>query len=226
MRLKAVDVFNKMPAEAKYKLVPDLMVAMSHEEPLVRGRAAKILGALGIKTDGGMMPDAKQALPEEKKALPEVPVPASPVAQESELTLEEIRKDKPKDAYSDLRDQLKKEKEDAGFADAKELRGQSGFSAAAYPLLEALKAPDSTMQIRAARRIGELRPPPAEAIPLLEKMLASPDKEARAAAAGALGGFGLDARSAAPTLMSLLRDEDKGVAQIAADALKQIQEGH
>src|SRR5688572_25663810 len=82
VRLYAVSVFNKMPAEAKYKMVPDFMVALSSEDPEVRERSSKILAALGVKT-AGQTPDA-QSVRQDKKALPptlSAPPPApKPVA--------------------------------------------------------------------------------------------------------------------------------------------------
>lgn len=218
-RLKAVEVFNKMPSDAKYKMVPDFMVALSNEEPTVRARAAKILNILGVKTPTAA-PEAQKTLDQEKKELG-----ASQKDADRAKAFDEIQGGK-SDGFDDMRKSLEEEKQAAGFADPRELRGQSGSAAAAYPLLEALKDPDPTMRTRAARRLGELRPAPIEAVPLLAEMLTDKDKELRTAAAGALGGFGPDAREAIPALTRALADEDPGVRQIVGDALKQIQSAY
>jgi len=216
VRLKAVDVFNKMPSDAKYKLVPDFMVALSSEDPAVRARATKILNILGVKP-AEQATEAQKSLEKEKQELS-----ASQKDGDRTKAFEEIQSGK-SDGYDEMRKSLISEKEIVGFNDPTELRGQSGSAAAAYPLMEALKDPDPVMRTRAARRLGELRPAPVDAIPLLADMLTDKDRDLRLAAAGALGGFGPDARSAVPALMRALNDEDAGVRQIAGDALKQIQ---
>ena len=36
--MQAIDEFNKLSSEAKYRLVPDLMVGLTDEDPAIRER--------------------------------------------------------------------------------------------------------------------------------------------------------------------------------------------
>src|SRR5438552_14365016 len=57
-RMDAIKEFNKLPADAQYKLVPDFMVAMSDDDPEVCRVAGRIFEALGVRTEGAIA-DAK-----------------------------------------------------------------------------------------------------------------------------------------------------------------------
>src|SRR5258708_20953063 len=61
-RMEAVKEFNKLPAEAQYRMVPDFMVGMTDEDPQVRKIASRILKSMGVKTEN-QGPDAKTAAP-------------------------------------------------------------------------------------------------------------------------------------------------------------------
>jgi HEAT repeat protein len=228
IRLKAVEVFNKMPSDTKYKMVPDFMVALSSDDPAVRTRAAKILKVLNVKTTE-QVPDARQAVKKELSAMP----PVKPTTSQ----LDEIKKEKDQvfggqdmtsqaakaHDFDDMKEALLKEKKEAGMLDPSDLKSETGLAGdITNPVVEALRDPDPTMRSRAARRVALLRPPPLEAIPLLSAMLTDKATEVRASAAGALGSYGPAAKSAIPALTRALADEDPGVRQIAADALQQI----
>lgn len=231
-RLKAVDVFNSMPSDAKFKLVPDFMVALSSEDPKVRARAEKILKVLGV-TPNQQAADPKALLQREREKLPDAPAvetvavaPAQATGFDRTAAAEQMRLAK-QEEFADLKAILAEEKGSSGYLDALGVREDDGIrSGMKSPILEALQDTDPFMRQRAARRLGEVRPPPLEAIPLLIPMLSDPDKDVRSAAAGALGGFGPDAREAVPALIRLLADGDPGVRQIAADAIRQIQPGY
>ena len=209
-RLKAIDDFNKLPSEAKYRLVPDMMVGLTDEDPEVRARAAKMLKVLGVSPDG-KPPDARQlkSQAESDKGL------------DPDAAMKDIQSAKDK-GFPDLKHELDQEKKAQGGMDAADLKSDHEVTGGPSPLLEALKDPDPTMRARAARHVGAMRPPPVDAVPILAQMLTDKDTEVRASAAGALGSIGPAAQPAIPALTRALADADPGVRQIVGDALKQI----
>jgi hypothetical protein len=209
-RLKAIDDFNKLPSEAKYRLVPDMMVGLTDEDPEVRARAAKMLKVLGVTPDG-KPPDARQLKSET----------ATDKGLDPEAARKEIQNDKDQ-GFPDLKHELDQEKKSQGGMDAADLKSDHDVTGGPSPILEALKDPDPTMRARAARHVGAMRPPPVDAVPILAQMLTDKDTEVRASAAGALGSIGPAAQSAIPSLTRALADADPGVRQIVGDALKQI----
>src|SRR5215831_5644016 len=61
-RTEAIQAFNKLPADAQYRMVPDFMVAMSDEDPKVRKIASRILKVMGVKTEE-QVPDVRKEMP-------------------------------------------------------------------------------------------------------------------------------------------------------------------
>ncbi len=209
VRVPAVQEFEQLPADARERFAPDLMVAMNDEDPGVRNQAAQLLKEMRI---------SKKDLP--NSAGRQLQRATPPPRSENAETFRKIRKDK-REAFPDLKKELDKEKGDG--LSAQDLKNeQHGFNSTA-PLLESLKDPDPWVRSRSARRLSFVHPSPLEAIPTLINLLKDPDTEVRASAAGALGAMGPAAHEALPALLHTLGDSDKGVRQIASDSLKQIQ---
>src|SRR5690348_16064629 len=61
-RNEAIKEFNKLPADAQERLVPDFMVALTDDDPQVRKISSRILKAMGVKTEA-QIPDVKKELP-------------------------------------------------------------------------------------------------------------------------------------------------------------------
>jgi HEAT repeat protein len=204
-RQKAVQKFNKLPADAQYKLVPDFMVALSDEKPEVRKIASRILKTMGAKS-----------------ALPEVPPPSN--AAEFPDAARELHPEKEL-AFADMRRELEKEKKERVTLDAADFGSGSNLASPMSVVLDSLKDPDPWVRIQAARRVGMIHPAPLEAIPPLIAMLGAKDADSRKAAAAALGSFGPLARDAEPALTrAMAADPDPAVRQLSGDALKVIQQ--
>jgi len=229
-RAEAIQAFNKLPADAQYKLVPDFMVALTDDDPQVRKIASRILKAMGVKTET-QIPAAQPATPpttgedkwaEEKKMRDQGLTPPAP-GQEQWGDLKKMQAEE-SGHYAALEEELRKEKRGKVTLDAAELRTDA--AAATTPLsavVDMLNDPDPWMRAQAARRLAMVHPAPVETIPTLIHMLDDKEAESRRAAAAALGSFGPLAKDAAPRLRQALADPDDVVSQIAREALKQIQ---
>ncbi len=212
-RLDAVHEFNRLPRDAKYKMVPDFMVALSDENPDIRQRAGKILQAMGVSMDP-KSPDAKRSLSSEK---------TESRTAERKKALKEVEHAKG-EAFPDLKKELEAEKQNSGFLDASLLKSDQEITRTPSIILDSLKDPDPWVRSQSARRLSTIRPAPVEAIPTLIGMLSDKETESRRAAVAALGSFGHLAREAILPLNAALSDPDPDVRTLAADALKQIQQ--
>jgi HEAT repeat protein len=253
-RTEAVQAFNKMPSDEQYKLVPDFMVALTDEDPMVRKIASRILKVMGVKTED-QVPDAKKELSsaaakpsakekwaEEKKlretettpSLRKEPVPPmskelmtpppKPSGDSQWSDLQNMRGGESGN-YTDLKREIDLEKKGQVTLDPGELRAESdSYATPLSSVIQSLKDPDPWVRAQAARRLGMVHPAPVETIPTLIDMLGDKEVESRRAAAAALGSFGPLAREAIPALTKALADPDNGVSLLAGDALKQIQQ--
>lgn len=229
-RTSAVEEFNKMPAEAQAKLVPDFMVALNDENPQKRKIAARILKAMGVKAEA-QIPDVKTTPESTRKAV------VDPAHQEQFEQLqhekaqpgyaeleEKLRNERPQNGYDGLRGEMEAEKKGQVLLNAKELKEEfSGSSVSPSVVQDSLKDPDPWVRAQAARRLANVQPAPVETIPTLTDMLSDPNAKVRAAAVAALGSFGPLAHEALPKIKQALADGDADVRQLAADALHQIQ---
>jgi hypothetical protein len=228
-RMEAVKEFNQLPPDAQYKLVPDFMVAMSDEDPEVRKVAGRILKAMGVKNEGAI-PDAKeQVTPNQMKSgSNDKWAEERKMAQPGGDQWGDLKQMKSEGSdYSNMKEQVDKEKNGQVSLDAAQLLKDSPDAASGSPLnsvTTSLKDPDPWVRAQAARRLAMIHPAPMDAIPDLIKMLGDKEPESRRAAAAALGSFGPLAKSAVMPLNASLSDPDPAVKQIAADALKLIQQ--
>jgi hypothetical protein len=249
-RNQAIKDFNKLPAEAQERLVPDFMVALTDDDPQVRKIASRILKAMGVKTED-QITDAQKELPvvstktatedkwsEEKKmrdASTPLPLPdakkelAAPVAKPagddkwSDLT--KMKNEEAGGNYADMKQQMDAEKNGQVTLDAAQLRSDDATSSSPLSsVVDSLKDPDPWVRAQAARRLAMVRPAPVEAIPILVKMLNDKETESRRAAVAALGSFGHLAQDAVLPLNSALSDPDPTVRALAEESLKQIQQ--
>jgi HEAT repeat protein len=229
-RNAAVIAFNKLPAEAQERLVPDFMVALSDDNPEVRKIASRILKAMGVKSED-QVPDAQKALPavssktatddkwaDLKKMKGEESGPATQQAGPSARSVADGH-------YADMKQQIDLEKKGQVSLDASQLQSDANpVSSPLSTVIDSLKDPDPWVRAQAARRLAMIHPAPMEAIPTLIKMLGDKETESRRAAVAALGSFGHLAKDAVLPLNSALSDPDPAVRTLAAEALKQIQQ--
>lgn len=210
-RAAATQEFHKLPPEAQQRFAPDLMVALSDDNPDVREQAKELLQELGASN-----PDVKVSSGLDLPTLP----PAPPHSDRQDA-LNAVRKDT-QESFPDMKAEMEKEKA-GGPPDADILKNENAGLSANSALLESLQDPDPWVRSRAARRLSLIHPAPVEAIPALIDLLKDKDTEVRASAAGALGSMGPVAHQAIPALLHTLGDADEGVREIAGEALKQIQ---
>jgi hypothetical protein len=244
-RNRAIQDFNKLPADAQERLVPDFMVALTDDDPQVRKIAARILKAMGVKT-GNEIPDAQKELPAassntaatdkwaEEKKMRETPIPEAKkeflpaaTAQAGDGRWSDLTKMRAEESgqYADLKQQMDMEKKGQVTLDATQLRSDADASASPMStVVDSLKDPDPWVRSQAARRLAMVRPAPMEAIPTLIKMLNDKETESRRAAVAALGSFGHLAKDAVLPLNASLSDPDPTVRALAAESLKQIQQ--
>jgi HEAT repeat protein len=226
-------------------------VALSDEDPQVRKIAARILQAMGVKTENEI-PNAQKEVPTVSTAstTSTAPAVADKWAEEKKLRSEAVpdaQKDlvapsqKPgaddkwadlrkmqgeeTDKYADLKQQMDQEKKGQTALDASAFQSDtSGNSSALSSVVDSLKDPDPWVRAQAARRLAMIHPAPVDAIPTLTKMLGDKETESRRAAVAALGSFGPLAKDAIIPLNAALSDPDPAVRTLAADAIKAIQE--
>ncbi len=247
-RNQAIKDFNKLPAEAQERLVPDFMVALTDDDPQVRKIASRILKAMGVKTEN-QITDAQKELPsvstktatedkwaEEKKCAtprlrfqtPKKNSRSRRPAAAGDDRWSDLTKMKNEEAggnYADMKQQMDAEKNGQVTLDAAQLRSDSDNSSNALSsVVDSLKDPDPWVRSQAARRLAMVRPAPVEAIPVLVKMLNDKETESRRAAVAALGSFGHLAQDAVLPLNSALSDPDPTVRALAEESLKQIQQ--
>ncbi len=97
------------------------------------------------------------------------------------------------------------------------------IGAAAVPALgKALKDPDQSVRLQAARVLGNLGPAAREALPDLVDALSGANGPVRALAARAVGRIGAPARPTVPHLLVLLKDPDQRAREAAVRALIRI----
>ncbi len=227
-RLAGIEEFNKLPAEAQQKLVPDFMVAMSDEDPEARKIASRILKAMGVQAEA-QVPDAKKEIASEKsKTKPidkweEEKRLKQEASQDKWADLRSMRSEE-QGGYASMKQQLESEKKGQVWIDPSQLTTEAlDKTSPLGSVTEALRDSDPWVRAQAARRLGTIRPAPVEAIPDLIAMLGENIPESRRAAAAALGSFGPLAEKALPALTTALSDPDPATRQIAQEAIKQIQ---
>ncbi len=244
-RTRAIQDFNKLPADAQERLVPDFMVALTDEDPQVRKIAARILKAMGVKT-GDQIPDAQKEMPsvssrtatedkwvEEKKmrttVIPDArkELTASTTQAAGDDRWSDLTKMRGEESgrYGDMKEQLENEKKGQVILDASQLRSNDASSSPMSTVVASLQDPDPWVRAQAARRLAMVHPAPMEAIPMLIKMLGDKETESRRAAVAALGSFGHLATEALIPLNAALSDPDPAVRTLAADALNLIKSG-
>ena len=242
-RNEAIKEFNKLPAEAQERLVPDFMVALTDDDPQVRKIASRILKAMGVST-ANEIPSAQKELPAvssksatadkwaEEKKMRETSLPdakkdlAAPPVPSGDDKWADLKKMKGEESgkYADLKQQIDSEKKGQVSLDAAQLQSDAGASTSAFSsVIDSLKDPDPWVRAQAARRLAMIHPAPVETIPTLIKMLGDKETESRRAAVAALGSFGPLAKDAILPLNGALSDPDPDVRTLAGDALKQIQ---
>jgi len=212
-RASATQEFHKLPPEAQQRFIPDLMVALSDDNPDVRAQAKELLQELGA-SNPDMEINAGQELPSQ---------PEAPPHSERQDALNAVRQES-QNSFPDMNAEMEKEKAE-GPPDAGILKDENAGLSTNAALLESLKDPDAWVRARAARRLSLIHPAPVDAIPDLIDLLKDKDTEVRASAAGALGSMGPVAHQAIAALLNALGDPDDGVREIAGEALKQIQPG-
>lgn len=210
VREEAMREFGELPPTTKERFVPNLMVAMSSDDPGIRLDAARVLRAMGISADKTAH-DLRKEVPKK--------------GESSRLTAYREVQAAKKEDFPDLRHALDEEKRFPGtFGENEEVREKRlGFDRA---LIDSLRDPDPLVRAHAARQLSQLHPVPLEALPQLTDLLRDKETEVRASAAAAIAGMGPSARSAIPALMSLAGDPEPGVRAVAADALDQLQRPH
>jgi len=212
VREHAVTEYRTLPLAIRERFVQSLMVAMSDDNPQVRGQAAKLIKELGVasrpKTETPTKPRASDAEAVQARE------------QERAKTLQSIQAPKT-DRYQNLKAELQNEKETQPEWMA--VKGQASQDNLKSTLLAGLGDTDPFMRSRSARRLQILNPMPSEALPLLEPMLSDPDPDCRAAAAIALSAYGPEAHAYVSKIGTLTHDSDEKVRIAARESLRQIQ---
>ncbi len=215
-RNEAIKEFNKLPADAQERLVPDFMVALTDDDPQVRKISSRILKAMGVKTEA-QIPDVKK----------EAPLASSTTAPGGDDKWADLKKMQGEESgrYADLKHQIDSEKKGQISLDASQFQAEAAAPAASVlsTVTDSLKDPDPWVRSQAARRLAMIHPAPVEAIPALIKMLGDKETESRRAAVAALGSFGHLAKEAVIPLNAAMSDPDPAVRTLAADALQAIQ---
>ena len=220
-QLKSADKFMRFAAAyglggigglAAKSALPTLIAMLRDEYPQARFAAASALGAIG--------PDAKDAVPVLAESLGD---PDSDVAKRAASSLGDIGPDA-KGAVFALLEAMKNGKlsRSAQYALDKIDPGALKGSAAVAPLLINLKDKDHYVRSNAAELLGDIVPPPLEAIPALIEALKDEDHYVRDDSAHSLGNFGIAAKDAVPALTAMLKDPDPQIRQRVLTALSRI----
>jgi HEAT repeat protein len=205
VRLRAAESLGKMGKEAA-SAGPDLVIAFSDSDPLVRAVAVRVVGDLAPDVPGGvsglikLFPDVEaiRAVARFKQAG------ADAVPKLIELT----RHDQPAVRRQSVR-----------------ALGKIGVPAlSSLPTLISLveSDPEAGVREQSAEAIGDIGPAAAEGIPTLVKALKDTDTMVRRDAVRSLGQMGPAAKGVLNDVRALTKDPEEKVRKAATDAVRLI----
>jgi len=199
--------------------VPELICALTGDDPTLCADSAKALGAIGR--------DASAAVPELRQATQANENPSARIAAAEALwRIDQTLGD---EAVTILVREVGNKRTDTAAPfyrrDAAHALGRIGPPAkSAVPaLIEALSDNFRETRSAAAGALGRIGPDARAAVPALVKALSDQERFVRLIAARALGRIGKEAKDALPALERLVGDKEEDVRKAAAQALARIQ---